>query len=200
LSGHKGAFQLDPYLPFIRKWWEEGCHNMARLSRELTTKGYKGSYESVRHLILSLVQGEDRHTPLHPGTPLSSRQATWLFLRRPEDLTSEEHSTLTRLRSLDAEVDVAYDLVQQFTRMMRERTGQEQLESWLSKVARSSLTVLHPFATGICQDKAAVQAGLTSSWSQGQTEGQITRLKLIKRQGYGRAKFDLLRQRVLHAA
>ena len=123
-----------------------------------------------------------------------------MFLRRPEELTTEEQQTLARLRALDPEVDLAYELVQEFTCMMRERTGKEWLDGWLEKVASSPLTALHPFVAGISQDKAAVQAGLSSPWSQGQIEGQITRLKLIKRQGYGRAHFDLLRQRVLHAA
>lgn len=193
------ASQLDPYLPFIRERWEEGCHNMARIYRELTIKGYKGSYESVRNLIISFRQG-DRHAPLQKETPLSSRHATWLFLRQPEEMTTEEQHTLVRLRNLDPEVDLAYELVQQFARMMRERTGKEQLNGWLEQVARSPLTALHPFIAGVYQEKAAMQAGLTSPWSQGQIEGQITRLKLIKRQGYGRAGFDLLRKRVLHAA
>jgi transposase len=96
-------------------------------------------------------------------------------------------------------VDLAYELVQQFAQMLRTRRA-EHLESWLEQVDRSPLTPLHAFVAGIAQDKAAVQAGLTSPWSQGQIEGQITRLKLIKRQGYGRARFDLLRKRVLHAA
>lgn len=84
-----------------------------------------------------------------------------------------------------------------------ERKRREQashLSAWLEAGASSSLTPFQPFCAGISQDKAAVQAGLTRPESQGQTEGQVTRLKLIKRQGYGRAHFDLLRQRVLHAA
>lgn len=80
------------------------------------------------------------------------------------------------------------------------RTGKERLDGWLEQVARSPLTALHPLRAGISQDKAALQAGLTLPWSQGQVEGQINRLKCLKRQGYGRAGFDLLRQRVLHAA
>ena len=115
-------------------------------------------------------------------------------------MTQDEQQTLTRLRNLHPEVDLAYELVQQFARMIHNRTGKEQLNGWLEKVASSPLTALHPFVAGVYQDKAAVQAGLTLPWSQGQTEGQVTRLKLIKRQGYGRAKFDLLRQRVLLAA
>ena len=193
------ASQLDPYLSFIRERWGQGCHNIARLYRELPTKGYQGSYERVRNLVISLRQ-QDRHAPLPSGTPISSRQAIWVFVRRPEELTKQEQQTLAQLRNLDPEVDLAYELVQQFACMMRDRTGKEQLDGWLEQVARSPLTALHPFVAGISQDQAAVQAGLTSPWSQGQVEGQITRLKLIKRQGYGRAQFDLLRQRVLHAA
>lgn len=138
----------------------------------------------MRNVVNSLRQG-DRHAPLQKETLISSRQATWVFLRRPEELTTDEQQTLVRLRNLDPEVELAYELVQQFTCMMRERTGKEQLDGWLERVARSPLTTLHPFVTGASQDKAAVQAGLTSPWSQGQTEGQITRIKLIKRQGYG---------------
>ncbi|HEU5373909.1 MAG TPA: transposase [Ktedonobacteraceae bacterium] len=125
-------------------------------------------------------------------SPISSHQATWVFLRRPEELTAEEQHTLVQLRNLDPEVDLAYKLVQHFARMLRERTGKEQLDGWLEKVASSPLSALHPFVAGISQ----VQAGLTLDWSQGQTERQITRLKLIKRQGYGKASFDLLCKQV----
>ena len=103
------------------------------------------------------------------------------------------------LRKLHPDIELAYDFVQEFVQMLRTRTG-EKLDAWLEAVEQSPLTDLQPFVTGVYQDKAAVQAGLTLPWSQGQTEGQITRLKLIKRQGYGRARFDLLRLRVLHAA
>jgi transposase len=84
-------------------------------------------------------------------------------------------------------------------RMVRERTG-EDLDAWLDKVQESHLPEFDSFATGIQRDKAAVLAGLTLSWSNGPTEGHVNRLKVIKRSMYGRAKFDLLRQRVLHVA
>ena len=83
--------------------------------------------------------------------------------------------------------------------MVRERTG-EDLDAWLDKVQESHLPEFDSFATGIQRDKAAVLAGLTLSWSNGPTEGHVNRLKLIKRSMYGRAKFDLLRARVLYAA
>jgi transposase len=81
--------------------------------------------------------------------------------------------------------------------MVRERTGQ-QLNRWLQAVEESNLPELESFADGVQQDKAAVLAGLTLQWSNGPTEGQVTRLKLIKRSMYGRAKLDLLKLRVLH--
>ncbi len=86
------------------------------------------------------------------------------------------------LRQLHPETDLAYELVQQFAQMLRTRKA-HHLDGWLEAVERTPLTPLHSFVAGVHQDKAAVQAGLSSPWSQGQTEGQITRLKLIKRQG-----------------
>jgi len=80
--------------------------------------------------------------------------------------------------------------------MIRNRNA-SALEPWLEEVARSGVSELRTFATGIKRDQAAIEAALTYEWSQGQVEGQINRLKLLKRQSYGRASFDLLRHRVL---
>jgi transposase len=192
------ASQLDPYLAVIRDQWALDCHNVASIYRTLRTSGYRGSYGSVSTLIARWRQG-DHLSPKQAEALVSSKQATWLFLRRPEDLTEKEQKTVIKLRQLHSEVNLAYELVQQFAQMRRTRRA-EPLESWLEQVDRSPLTPLRAFVAGIAQDKAAVQEGLSSPWSQGQIEGQITRLKLIKRQGYGRARFDLLRLRVLHAA
>jgi transposase len=88
--------------------------------------------------------------------------------------------------------------VQDFLVMVHKREGQ-RLDTWLARVASSALPELQSFATGIENDKEAVQAGLTSALSNAQTEGQVTKVKLIKRTMYGKAGFALLRQRVLHA-
>jgi len=129
----------------------------------------------------------------------TKRSSAFLFLHRPDDLTVEEQASVNKLRQLDPEIDQAYLFTQQFVQMMRSRTG-EQLDEWLLAVGASSLIDLHPFVKSITEDKAAVQAGLTREESNGPTEGHITRLKLIKRSMYGRAKFDLLRIRVLSHA
>jgi transposase len=127
-----------------------------------------------------------------------ARQAVFLFLRRPADLSSEEQETLALLRSLHSEVNQAYELVQQFAHMLRTRTG-EKLDDWLEKVRASQIRALQSFVLGVERDKAAVLAGLTLPQNNGVVEGKVNKLKLIKRMGYGRAGFPLLRQRVLHA-
>ena len=122
----------------------------------------------------------------------------FLLLRRREELETKDQETLALLRSPHEEVDQAYELVQQFTQMLRTRTG-EQLDGWLEKVRASQIRELQGFVAGVERDKKAVKAGLTLPQSNGMVEGKVNKLKLIKRMMYGRAAFPLLRQRVLHA-
>jgi transposase len=130
--------------------------------------------------------------------PVLSRQASFLFLRQPEKLDASEQETLLLLRQVHPEVDLAYDLVQQFAQMLRTRTG-DLLDPWLVQVQSSNLPELQSFAVGVERDKEEVRAGLTWWINNGMVEGHVTKLKLIKRQGYGRAGFPLLRKRVLYA-
>ena len=174
---------------------------MTRLFQELGEQGYQGSYESVRDNILRrLPQGRKMPLDASSQTPAlaTSREASFLFLRRPDKLKTEEQETLLLLRQLHPEIDLAYELVQQFAWMLRTRTG-EKLDDWLAQVSDSHLQEFQSFALGIQRDKLAVVAGLTLPQNNGLVEGKVTKLKLIKRMGYGRAGFPLLRQRVLHA-
>jgi hypothetical protein len=106
------ASHLDQYLPYLILRWEDGCHNIAGLFRELVEQGYKGSYESVRDTLVRLLpQGrKNEASAASKAPPLpTSRQATFLFLRRPEKLRVEEQETLVKLRHINPEVDLAYD-------------------------------------------------------------------------------------------
>jgi transposase len=118
-------------------------------------------------------------------------------LRRPGHITQREQNMVHQLRAAHSLVDQAVQLTQAFAAMVRERQP-EQLEPWLWRVANSEVAALRRFAAGIQRDKVAVLAGLTLDWNQGQVEGQVNRLKLVKRTMYGRANFDLLRLRVLN--
>ena len=135
-------------------------------------------------------------TFLQPLCPLG-RRPSFFFVGLCE-LEADEQESLITLRHLHPEIDLAYDLVQQFVQMLCTRMG-EYLDAWLDQVANSNLPELQSFAAGIAKGKGAVRAGLTWWINNGMVEGHVTKLKLIKRQGYGKAGFPLLRKRVLHA-
>ena len=203
------ASLIDPYKSYLWKRWHQGCHSGAQLERELRAKGYKGSQHGIYRYLQTLKASKlapSKHKSAakpassiqpNPLLTLSASQAIWLFFRKEEDLKPEEQETLRQLRQASQELEVAYQLVDEFLRMVRERTG-EQLDSWLNKVEVSHLPAFQTFVTGVHKDKEAVLAGLTLPWSTGPVEGHINRLKLIKRSMYGRAEFDLLKLRVLH--
>jgi len=193
--------RLDPYLKEIAQRWEAGCHNIAQLHRELIADGVPLTYKVIyKQLVRSLPEGRKnaQRPEQFPRPPVLARQAVFLFLRRTFELDADEQETLALLRLLHAEVDQAYELVQQFAQMLRTRTG-EQLDAWLEHVRASQIGELQGFVVSIERDKAAVVAGLTLPQSNGLVEGNVNKLKLLKRMMYGRAKFPLLRQRVLHA-
>ena len=117
----------------------------------------------------------------------------------PGQLTERQRTQLLQVCQAGTDLYMAYVLTQDFVKMIKERKG-DCLDGWMKRAEQSGLPALKGLARGLRQDYAAVEAALSSPWSQGQVEGQITRLKLLKRKMYGRAKFDLLRLRVLHAA
>jgi transposase len=140
-----------------------------------------------------------------PQSPagLTPRQATLLLLTRPERRTERQRRTLEHLRALHPDIETAMSLFERFAEMIRKPgpgDARERLEQWMKDAERSRIPKLCSFVTKLRQDEAAVLAGLELPYSQGQTEGQVNKLKLIKRSMYGRAGFTLLRQRALYAA
>jgi transposase len=140
-----------------------------------------------------------RRRKASPRLPLpSAREASWMLFR-PEELTDEEKKTVELLCRLSPEVRQAQQLALSFVEVVKERRANE-LRGWLIEAGRSGVAEFVTFANGITSDFQAVRAALEYEWSQGQVEGQVHRLKLVKRQMYGRGKLDLLRARVLRAA
>jgi transposase len=127
----------------------------------------------------------------------SPHQAVWMLLRQ-EKLNDEQRSTMEKLCQLFPQIERAKELAQEFTRIVRERSS-NQFNEWLRSSMKSTLKEFESFARGLSEDYEAVKNALRYKWSNEQLEGQVNRLKLIKRQMYGRAKFDLLRVRVLHS-
>ena len=135
---------MIPICHFSANDGRAGCHNIAQLHRELVAAGYTLSYRLL-HKQLARYLPEGRENPQTPvqlaRPPVLARHAVFLFLRRPtEELSSEEQETLALLRSLHAEVDQAYTLVQQFANPARERAPENSSTSGLSTLepARSA--------------------------------------------------------------
>jgi transposase len=131
--------------------------------------------------------------------PLTPRRATWLVLRPSERSTAQDHHQLAQLAEQLPALAEAVALAQDFVGLIRQRQP-AQLDPWLARAATSSLPPFRRFARGLRADMAAVQAAVTLPWSQGPIEGHITRLKMRKRQMFGRARLDLLARRFLLAA
>jgi transposase len=200
---------LAPYLPFLQAQWASGEYNIAALYQAMCAQRYAGSETAVRNYLTALREQVGpqrrprRYSPpvsaeskRHQRTALSSRRTTWLVLRKSEDRSAEDQYLLNLVEQTHPQVQVACALTQAFVRMIRSRNA-SALQPWLKEATESDVPELRTFAAGIQRDQAAVLAALTYEWSQGQVEGQVHRLKLLKRQSYGRAGFDLLRHRVL---
>lgn len=202
---------LAPHEPFLRERWAAGWHNAHTLWEELRARGFTGAAALVRRFVAPW-----RTTPArrgraaqHPaaGIPAarqptriwSPRLARWLLMQPGEKLDEADQHYRTALLEAAPEVSHALECVGAFSAIVRER-DQRRFQTWLTEVEASMLPELRSFAAGLRRDQKAVAAALQLSWSNGQTEGQINRLKTLKRQMYGRAKLDLLRQRFLAAA
>jgi transposase len=198
---HRRRKLLTPYEPYLRRRWAEGCHTTSDLVRELRTQGYTYSASNVYRFLKQVAKnGAPMQADAAPRQPVPSpRHVASLLVQRPERLSDDDRAYLSRLCEQAPVISDAHALAQDFRAMLRERQG-DSLDDWVTRAKESGIKELGAYARGLEADYAAVKAALTERWSNGQTEGQVNKLKLLKRQMYGRANFDLLRLRVLQAA
>jgi len=192
------ASMLHPYEAYLRERWQQGCRNGAQLYREVVAMGYPGKRKQVARLVTYLRKqtkaGVTDFAVLPQG--LTPRAAVSLLMRRPENLTEAQQQALIQMRQVHPEIEQVMESVERFLQMLRTLQGQ-QLAEWMKQTQQSNIREMQNFVEKLRKDQDAVQAGLTLKWSNGVVEGHVNRLKCLKRTMYGRAKFDLLRQRVL---
>jgi transposase len=198
--------QLEKYAPYLHQRFAAGCDNATQLWREIVAQGYNGKVRMVRRYLWRLrdrtkalgtkQQLEIQSTADNFKSP-SIRRAAWWLIKEVGELTAEQRQFVDQLIGLSPDIEKIRDLAASFRRMTARREA-EQFEKWLAKARQSAVTEFRNFAEGLKKDQCAVQEALCSPWSNGQVEGQINRLKMLKRQMYGRANLDLLRARVLH--
>jgi transposase len=198
---------LDPCKPYLGQRWNDGTTCAATLHAEIRAQGWTGGIQAAGRYLRQYrtADGRDRHAPrlTAPTTPAppKPRQITSWLLRRPATLTDDEHAQLAAIRARCPHIDALAGHIRSFAEMMTHRTGEDDLQPWLAAAETSDLPQLRSFAHGIRIDQQAVTNALTLPWSSGTVEGTVNKIKMLKRQMYGRASFTLLRKRViLHPA
>jgi len=192
-------------MSYVIQRWREGCTDSMQLWRELRALGYSQSARTVSRFITRLRRAseagwapETQTSPYTRPQGPSARAVSFTWVCPEAKRSQDAQLYVDQLRQVDHSIGQAYTLSQAFLALVRERRG-DALEAWMTETAASGIEALAHFAQGLREDLAAVTAGLTLPWSNGPVEGQVNRLKLLKRQGYGRAGVGLLRQRVMQA-
>ncbi len=194
---------IEKFKPYLRERWEAGCHSAKRLWEEIKAQGFQGGSSTVRRHVApwrkDLRERSDGHTVFSEKSAtlpiLSPRQGVWLIISKDEKLNKQEHAIRNKLYEHCPEIFAAAWFAYDFQKMVRNRVS-KMLDGWMES-ASQLCSELKSFVNGLKQDVNAVKAALSMEWSNGQVEGQVNRLKMIKRKMYGRANFDLLKQRVL---
>lgn len=194
---------IDQYLA---RRWREGNRNARILAAELQHLGYDLSYYSVRRTVASW---RDRpHSRRARSTtevsrktrnarPLSSKQISWLLFLSPDEMEQNDQALAEAVQGSHQDLRLASELARALTDIVKHRRPSE-VRGWIDRATTStSPQEIQRFARGLLSEYDTIAAALALPWSNGQTEGQINRLKLVKRQMYGRAKLDLLGQRFL---
>jgi transposase len=188
------ASKIDPYKEHLHRRWNQGATDAARLTEEITVLGYTGSGQTVRRYLHRFRDG--RRAPAPGPVPPTVRDTTRWIMTRPDRLDPDDQTALNTILTRSPELHRLAHHVGDFARMLTDLDG-HRLPEWIAAVEADTLPKLTSFARHLRQDIDAVTAGLTLPHSSGAVEGHVNRIKMLKRQMFGRANFDLLRKRVL---
>jgi len=187
---------LHDHETYLRERWNAGCTNATAPWQEIRGRGHRGGYPAVRDH-LARFRG-NAVIPAPAPEPPKPRAVTSWIMTRPGDLDPAGQASLDAILAASPELAAATAHVRTFADLMNQRRGRD-LEQWIEAAAAGGEPALKSFITGLHADQDAVTAGLTLRWSSGSVEGHVNRIKMLKRQMYGRANPDLLRLRVLLA-
>ena len=191
---------VDPYVPYLTKRWNEGCHTARELYQQIVAQGYTGSLRTLEKIVVQLrphgIKAVTTQTITFQKAP-SPRNTALMMVRPEKSRTADQITFIDQLCKSDPTTAIAYHLAQAFGSLLRNREGKPGLEQWKGAVRASGIAELIDFVEGLADDAEAVVNGCTEPWSNGMVEGFINKVKWIKRSSYGRAGFALLQRRVL---
>lgn len=192
---HRRPPKVNEFAAYLEQRWNEGCHNATLLYREIRNKGYRGKRSMVARFVGAWRKTGRVTRPTAPER-ISPKHAAILVTRAADQMTEEQQRLFDRISTQCPDV---VELRQMALAFRSALTASEsgKLRQWIEGARRCEFGAVVRFAYGLKKDLSAVCAAVETEWSTGQVEGQINRLKTIKRQMYGRAGFELLRARVL---
>lgn len=201
-----GINQLEKFFPYIKeRMGQEPDMLLTTLWKELREQGYPGAYSTLSEALkyhgirIGKKAGTTKKLPTRAGATFKpSTTAIW-FVSEQANLSDAQRKIVEDLCATSKDMEKAFSLAQSFRNMMAKRSGNIELRDWIMKSKRSGIPEMASFAKGLLTDYAAIENALTLQWSNGPVEGNVNRLKTIKRQMYGRAGLDLLRRRVVHS-
>ncbi len=185
---------LDEFTAHLHRRWNQGVTDAAVLYREIAAEGYRGSEQTVRRYLRPFRAGAAAPPPVHQP-PKVRHLAGWI-MTDPDHLDEQDQAQLEDARARCPHLDALAGHVTEFAKILTGLHG-ERLDDWIQAIDADDLPAMHSFTAGLKHDHTAVVNGLTMTHNSGAVEGNVNRVKMIKRQMYGRAKFDLLRKRVL---
>ena len=187
---------MYPVRDYLERRWQEGQYNGSQLWAEIKRRGFEGSKATLYRWIAARKERSSTASANERWRPPSRRNCAWLLSEDPTSLDTRTERFLQHVHENAPELSIAGDLARRFAALIRgdDDTG---LNQWLEDAKNSELA---SFSAGIGHDIEAVRAAITEPWSTSPVEGQINRLKTIKRQMYGRSGYPLLRKRLLAAA
>ena len=219
-----GPSLLDPHVAYLAGRIDEGCENAMALWREIREQGYPGTSRQVHRFVAArrtrpvrsgrkarCARASDSRRPGTEAPLPPARQLAWLLVQPSSMLDEGEAAVVSRIEQDDTARAIA-GLARRFTALVRaagkrkavaddpDEDAAADIAAWITQARTCDAPAIATFASGLDADIAAVRAALTEPWSSGQAEGQINRLRLIKRQCYGRAGLDLLKRRMVLAA
>jgi transposase len=186
--------QLDKHRDYLHQRFGEDCTNATVLFTELRNRGYRGSYGTVKRYVRPF-RTLGTAPPPAPKPP-TTREVSRLILTDPANLDEQDKAVLTKIRDRCPDLNTIATSVTEFAKMITQLDG-DHLDDWITTAQATGSPDLASFTNGLLSDYDAVRNGLTLTWNSGTVEGNVNRVKMIKRQMYGRAGFTLLRKRVL---
>ena len=183
---------------FVLERWNMGLHNITEIHRQLLETGARVGRGTVARYMEH--KAKPTTTGINATVKLNVKDIIGLMIKKPDEINDYERTLIDDLGRADDDIKTASDLAGSFCAMLRSHSETaSSVIDWISSAKRAGLKALEDFADGLTKDISAVTKAFTQALSNGITEGVVNKIKMIKRKAYGRAKFDLLRARVLRA-